>query len=91
MSGPVRLTHIDDQGRAHMVDVSAKDVTHREAEARCTVRTTADVAAVLPGGDWDVLAAEARPRPAVDPEGRDVTVHDAVTVARRRVGPPAQA
>ena len=53
--------------------------------------TAADVAAVLPGGDWDVLAAEARPRPAVDPEGRDVTVHDAVTVARRRVGSPAQA
>jgi len=53
MSGPARLTHVDDQGRAHMVDVSAKDVTHREAEARCTVRTTADVASVLarnPGG-----------------------------------------
>ncbi|MBC7315146.1 MAG: cyclic pyranopterin monophosphate synthase MoaC, partial [Chloroflexi bacterium] len=27
------LTHIDDQGRAHMVDVSAKQPTVREAVA----------------------------------------------------------
>jgi thioredoxin reductase len=33
---------------------------------------------------WEVLAAEARPRAAVDPEGRDITIHDAVLVARRR-------
>jgi cyclic pyranopterin phosphate synthase len=29
-----RLTHIDEQGRARMVDVSQKDVTEREAIAR---------------------------------------------------------
>ena len=46
--------------------------------------TAADVAAVLPAEGWEVLVTEARPRPAVDAEGRDVTVHDAVTVARRR-------
>ena len=46
----------------------------------------AEVAAVLDEADWEVLVTEARPRPAVDAEGRDVTVHDAVTVARRRVG-----
>jgi len=48
-----RLTHIDEHGKAHMVDVNAKEVTMRVAEARCSVRTTADVPAVLasrPGG-----------------------------------------
>lgn len=48
-----RLTHIDEHGKAHMVDVTGKDVTRRVAEARCTVLTGADVAAVLasrPGG-----------------------------------------
>ncbi len=31
------LTHLDDEGRAHMVDVSAKPVTAREATAQATV------------------------------------------------------
>ena len=48
--------------------------------------TASDVAEVLPTGDWEVLVTEARPRPTIDGEGGDVTVHDAVTVARRRVG-----
>ena len=48
-----RLTHVDEHGRAHMVDVSGKAVTRRVAEARCAVRSRADIAAVLarpPGG-----------------------------------------
>jgi cyclic pyranopterin monophosphate synthase len=32
-----RLTHTDKQGRARMVDISEKPVTHREAVARCTI------------------------------------------------------
>lgn len=32
-----KLTHIDEQGRASMVDVTAKDVTEREAVARGSV------------------------------------------------------
>jgi len=51
--GAPRLTHIDEHGRAHMVDVSAKPVTRRVAEARCSVRSVGDVTAVLahpPGG-----------------------------------------
>ena len=51
--GAPRLTHIDEHGRAHMVDVSAKPVTRRVAEARCSVRSVGDVRAVLarpPGG-----------------------------------------
>ena len=33
MSGPAELTHVDASGAARMVDVSAKDVTVREARA----------------------------------------------------------
>jgi cyclic pyranopterin phosphate synthase len=47
------LTHIDEHGRARMVDVTGKPSTSRAAEARCLVRTTVDVAAALatlPGG-----------------------------------------
>src|SRR3954470_119968 len=33
---------------------------------------------------WDVLVAEARPRPAHQHEGEDIEVHDAVVRARRR-------
>ena len=32
------LTHFDAQGQAHMVDVAAKDVTHRVARASGTIR-----------------------------------------------------
>jgi cyclic pyranopterin phosphate synthase len=42
-----RLTHVDEHGKAHMVDVTGKPATVRTAEARCVVRTTADVGAVL--------------------------------------------
>ncbi|QDH70536.1 cyclic pyranopterin monophosphate synthase MoaC [Marilutibacter alkalisoli] len=44
---PRKLTHIDQSGRPAMVDVSAKDVTAREARAECRVRFPADVAAQL--------------------------------------------
>jgi cyclic pyranopterin phosphate synthase len=36
MSSP--LTHFDAQGQAHMVDVAAKDVTHRVARAEGVIR-----------------------------------------------------
>ena len=54
---PPRLTHVDEHGRANMVDVTGKDVTRRVAEARCTVVTEADVAAVLAGrpGGYDLV------------------------------------
>jgi hypothetical protein len=42
-----------------------------------------EVASSLDPTTWQVLAAAARPRAAVDPEGRDSTVHDAVLLARR--------
>jgi cyclic pyranopterin phosphate synthase len=53
------LTHLDEKGRARMVDVGGKDATHRTATARAEVllsRETLD--AVLEGGvpKGDVLA-----------------------------------
>nr|QLJ99097.1 NAD(P)/FAD-dependent oxidoreductase [Micromonospora carbonacea] len=46
--------------------------------------TAEEVASALDPAAWQVLTAETRPRATVDPEGRDVTIHDAVLVARRR-------
>jgi cyclic pyranopterin phosphate synthase len=36
------LTHIDEHGHAHMVDVTGKEVTYRRAVARCVVRTSSE-------------------------------------------------
>ncbi|MCD4527358.1 cyclic pyranopterin monophosphate synthase MoaC [Nocardioides sp. cx-173] len=44
-----RLTHVDDTGAAHMVDVSGKDVTAREATASGRVLVSAEVVALLRG------------------------------------------
>lgn len=41
------LTHVDATGAARMVDVTSKDVTVRRAVAAGTVKTTADVVALL--------------------------------------------
>ncbi|MGY1804852.1 SAM-dependent methyltransferase [Blastococcus sp. SYSU D00922] len=46
--------------------------------------TADEVAAGLDPDGWEVLVAEARPRPAHVHEGQDITVHDAVLRARRR-------
>ena len=37
------FTHLDDDGRLHMVDVSTKEPTRRQAEASCVVRSVVDV------------------------------------------------
>jgi SAM-dependent methyltransferase len=42
-----------------------------------------DVAALLAPGDWDIVTNAAVPRDMTDPEGRAVTIHDAVLRARR--------
>jgi SAM-dependent methyltransferase len=46
--------------------------------------TATDVAALLDPHGWDIVASEARARPAVDPSGHTVTIHDAVLRAQRR-------
>ncbi|MHA7305003.1 cyclic pyranopterin monophosphate synthase MoaC [Arthrobacter sp. TMN-49] len=45
------LTHLRQDGTAHMVDVSAKTVTTREATATGTVTTTAEVMRLLGSGE----------------------------------------
>jgi cyclic pyranopterin monophosphate synthase len=54
MADDNRFSHLDERGRARMVDVSAKDVTRREARASCLVRlgaATLDRLEQLPKGD----------------------------------------
>jgi cyclic pyranopterin monophosphate synthase len=45
------LSHLDDEGRARMVDVGAKDVTAREAVASCRVLLSPATARLLAEGD----------------------------------------
>ena len=54
-----KLSHLDDKGQAHMVDVSSKDVTSRSATARARVLMLAETIALLREGfakKGDVLA-----------------------------------
>jgi cyclic pyranopterin phosphate synthase len=46
-----QLTHLDEAGRARMVDVGAKPVTERRAVARAVVRVSAETAAKVAAGD----------------------------------------
>jgi cyclic pyranopterin monophosphate synthase len=46
-----RLTHLDERGRARMVDVSAKAPSDRRAIARAVVRMTPATAALVAAGD----------------------------------------
>ncbi|HXV78685.1 MAG TPA: cyclic pyranopterin monophosphate synthase MoaC [Candidatus Binatia bacterium] len=43
----VKLSHLDDQGRAKMVDVSDKDITSRTAVARGTIHMRAETLALI--------------------------------------------
>ncbi|OGG99790.1 MAG: molybdenum cofactor biosynthesis protein C [Candidatus Lambdaproteobacteria bacterium RIFOXYD1_FULL_56_27] len=45
-----KLTHFNDQGRAQMVDVSAKSVTHRLAKAKGSLKISAELAQILEQG-----------------------------------------
>ena len=49
-TGQRRLSHLDDDGAARMVDVAAKAVTVRSATAAGTVCTTAEVTAMIAAG-----------------------------------------
>jgi cyclic pyranopterin phosphate synthase len=53
------FTHLDPLGRARIVDVTAKDATHRRAVARCRVNMEPDTASKIATGaitKGDVLA-----------------------------------
>jgi cyclic pyranopterin phosphate synthase len=45
-----RLTHVDEKGAARMVDVAAKQVTHRRAVATATVRMRPETLAMIVEG-----------------------------------------
>ena len=47
---PAALTHVREDGSAHMVDVSAKEETSRAATARAVLRTTPEVLRLLLDG-----------------------------------------
>ncbi|KRB80055.1 molybdenum cofactor biosynthesis protein MoaC [Nocardioides sp. Root190] len=49
MAEQTRLTHVDETGAARMVDVSAKDVTRRVAQASGRVLVSAEVVGLLRG------------------------------------------
>jgi len=51
MSEQDRLTHVRPDGTAHMVDVSAKAETTREATAQAVLATRPEVVALLVAGD----------------------------------------
>ncbi|MGP0029800.1 MAG: cyclic pyranopterin monophosphate synthase MoaC [Acidimicrobiales bacterium] len=53
------LTHLDEQGRARMVNVTAKPATRRVAIARCAVATTADAPHLLLHAEGGVDVVEA--------------------------------
>jgi cyclic pyranopterin monophosphate synthase len=48
--GRHRLSHVDESGAAHMVDVTAKDATRRRAVAAGTLHTSPDVVALIASG-----------------------------------------
>jgi cyclic pyranopterin phosphate synthase len=47
----VKFNHFDAEGRAHMVDVTAKDVTDREARAEAVVHLGSELLAAVLTGD----------------------------------------
>ena len=47
---PDRLSHLDEAGAAHMVDVTAKEATRRTAVATGTLRTRTDVVEMITTG-----------------------------------------
>ncbi len=81
----MELTHVDASGAARMVDVSAKDITVREATASGVFRTTAGVIALLrsdglPKGDALAVAriagiAAAKRTPDLIPLCHPVAIH----------------
>ena len=89
MTQPGRLTHTDESGHARMVDVSAKDVTVREARASGRVLLSPEAIAALRAGEvpkGDALAVAriagiqaAKRTPDLVPLCHPIAIH-AVTV-----------
>ncbi len=50
MAEEPKLTHLDERGNAHMVDVADKDITHRRAIAEARVRMQPETLAMIVEG-----------------------------------------
>src|ERR1700685_3738767 len=84
-AAPLRLTHLDEAGRARMVDVSAKDVPVRTATASGRVLLSAEAVAALrdgtvPKGDALAVAriagiAGTKRTPDLIPLGHPLAIH----------------
>ena len=66
MSGPVNgpangLSHLDDRGRARMVDVAAKPETERAARAEASVTMAPETLAVVPAVAYALAIAAGLP------------------------------
>lgn len=72
------------------VEGDAEDRTHPAADdhghgpAPGSFVSTDEVSAVLDPERWEIVVAESRSRPADDPHGQPVTMHDSVVRARKR-------
>lgn len=79
------LTHVDSRGQAHMVDVSGKEVSARQATATARLSTTPEVVALLrgegvPKGDALAVAriagiAAAKRTPDLIPLCHPISIH----------------
>jgi SAM-dependent methyltransferase len=65
-------------------DVSDLDIAAHPHAVPDMYFTAGEVAAALDPDRWDVLVAQSRPRSAIDPDGQQITVSDAVLRARNR-------
>jgi SAM-dependent methyltransferase len=60
------------------------ETTARRPRMPNVLYAASDIAALLEPGGWDVVVNASRERNGTDPNGHNVTVHDAVLRARRR-------
>ena len=67
------FTHFNDQGRARMVDVGEKDVTHREAVAAARVLVNRETFDLIRSGGGGFLGRDAHAGADPDvPSGADI-------------------
>jgi SAM-dependent methyltransferase len=70
-------------GTLLVVGHDPRDMTTMQRPHLAEMGWTADEVAAALGQGWTIEATDARPRDATDPDGRDITIHDAILRARR--------
>ena len=74
---------ITSQNQAKAKVVAAQGEADAQRARASAPPLTADQVADSLGAGWTIEVAEARPRQAADPAGREITIRDAVLRARR--------